>query len=206
MKNAWIKKGTPLLEKLFRIVKNVDNFRVEYQLVKRWDTRFKRIATIMEPSGNKTSKWVETRLTQHLQRIKKELRRDEDQVFVDNLLKYSKGFWKGLFTIYDYPQIPRTNNDLELFFRRAKVRHRRITGSRTWNRYIIRHGENIVFVENIKNEEEGLNKIKNVPHSAYKLEADNWSKRIAEHTKQRRFKKDPGRYLNNIESKWNRHK
>ncbi|MED0703950.1 hypothetical protein, partial [Aeribacillus composti] len=44
----------------------MDNYKEDYQLVKRWDTRFKRIATIMEPSENKTSFWVENRLKQYL--------------------------------------------------------------------------------------------------------------------------------------------
>lgn len=183
----------------------MDNYRADYRLVKRWDTRFKRIATIMEPAENKTSSWVKSRLKQHLNQIEKELDRDEDWAFVDNLLRYSKGFWKGLFTFYDHPLLPRTNNDLELFFRRTKVRHRRITGNRTWNRYIVRHGENIVFVENVITEKEGLQKIQNVSYSAYKNEAENWEQRVAEHTKQRRFKQDPNTYLTNIESKWNRH-
>lgn len=201
----WIKKGTPLLEKLFRIVRNVDNYKSDYQLVKRWDLRIKRIATIMEPSEHKTSTWVESRLRQYLTQIEKDLKRDEDLTFVDNLMRYSKGFWKGLFTFYDFPLLPRTNNDLELFFRRTKVRHRRITGSRTWNRYIIRHGENIMFVENVKNEQDGLQKIQNATYSSYKEEANKWDNRIFEHTKQRRFKQDPDAYLNNIETKWNQH-
>lgn len=205
LKNAWIKKGTPLLENLFRIVRNVDNYKEDYQLVKRWDTRFKKIATIMEPSENKTSFWVENRLKQYLNQMEKELNRKEDQPFVENLLKYSKRFWKGLFTFYDYPLIPRTNNDLELFFRRIKQKHRRITGSRTWNRYIIRHGENIVFVENVSNEQEGLQMIKNVNYSAYNTDANKWEQRIGEHIKQRRFKKEPNEYLNTIEEKWKRH-
>jgi hypothetical protein len=205
LKNAWIKKGTPLLEKLFRIVSNVDNFKKEYQLVKRWDLRFKRIATIMEPSENKTSSWVESRLKKYLIQIEKDLNREDDIAFVDNLMRYSKGFWKGLFTFYDCPILPRTNNDLELFFRRTKARHRRITGSRTWNQYILRHGENIVFVEDVKNEQDGLQKIKNATFSGYKEEVSKWGSRIHEHTKQRRFKKDPDAYLIKVESKWKKH-
>lgn len=89
----------------------MDNYRTDYQPVKRWDARFKRIASIMEPAKNKTSSWVESRLKQHLNQIEKELNRDDDLAFVDNLLRYSKGFWKGLFTFYDYPFLPRTNNE-----------------------------------------------------------------------------------------------
>jgi len=159
----------------------------------------------MEPSENKTSSWVESRLRQYLNQIEKDLNCEDDLAFVDNLMRYSKGFWKGLFTFYDFPLLPRTNNDLELFFRRTKARHRRITGSRTWNRYIIRHGENIVFVENVKDEQDGLQKIRNATYSGYKEEVSKWNHRIHEHTKQRRFKQDPDSYLFNIERKWNQH-
>ncbi len=109
-------------------------------LVQRWFTPVKNIATLMEPSLKKTSKWVEKKVDQCLKQTKKNLNKEEDTPFIDNLLRYNKGFWKGLFTCYDYPSIPRINNDLEPFFRRTKQKHRRITGSRTWNRYIIRHG------------------------------------------------------------------
>lgn len=40
-------------------------------------------------------------------------------------MNYSKGFRIGLFTIYDHPFLPLTNNDLELFFRKTKQKHRR---------------------------------------------------------------------------------
>jgi hypothetical protein len=104
-------------------------------------------------------------------------------------------------TVYNYPQLPRANNDLELFFRRTKQRHRRITGSRTWNRHIIRHGENIVFIENVPNKKEALNMIKTTDYSSYLKVAACWEKRISEHIKQRHFKKDPNAYLNNIEDR-----
>ncbi|MCM3763296.1 hypothetical protein M3212_21555 [Alkalihalobacillus oceani] len=165
----------------------------------------KDIATLMEPSPKKTSQWVEKRVSQCLKKAERKLTKEEDYPYLDNLLRYSKGFWKGLFTCYDHPSIPRTNNDLELFFRRTKQQHRRITGSRTWNRYIIRHGENIVFTANIKGLEHGLNTVEKISYDGYRKEAKAWEKRIYTHTKQRRFKKAPNEYLNNLETKWLRH-
>jgi len=128
LKNAWIKKGTPLLEKLFRIVSFVDNFKNDYRQVVKLSTRIRRIANILEPSKRKTSASVEKRLADYLKEINETLTKEEDASFVDNLNRYSKGFWKGLFTVYDHPILPRTNNDHELFFRTIKRRHRRITG------------------------------------------------------------------------------
>jgi hypothetical protein len=50
-----------------------------------------------------------------------------------------------MFTCYDHPFIPRTNNDWELFFDEIKRNHRRITGLRHWNR--LRHGKHVVLTE-----------------------------------------------------------
>lgn len=162
-KNAWIKRGTPLLEKLFRIIRNVDNNKKDYQLVQRWFTLLKGIAIILEPSEKKSSSWVEKRLEQYLNQIQKILNKESDLPFVDNLMNYGKGFWKGLFTCYDHPALPRTNNDLELFFRKTKQKHRRITGSRTWNSYILRHGGISYLSKILKMKKTGLKQSKK-PH------------------------------------------
>ena len=70
------------------------------------------------------------------------------KVFLDNLKRYSKGFWEGLFTYYDYPKIPKTDNDLERFFHLAKQDYRRIVGNDNWGQFIQNHGENVMFVYN----------------------------------------------------------
>lgn len=82
------------------------------------------------------------------------------------LQKY--GFWKGLFTVYDHPILPRTNNDHELFFRTIKRRHRLIKGLRSWNRYIMHHGEYIVFAEDAISNPSTLKRLSTVSFDAYK--------------------------------------
>lgn len=203
MKSAWVKKGTPLLEKLFRIVSIVDNYKDDYRQVVRLSTRIRRITNILEPSKHKTSASVEKRLAQYLKETEKKLNKDEDKEFVDNLKRYSKGFWKGLFTCYDHPVLPRTNNDLELFFRGIKVRHRRTTGLRSWNRYITRHGEYIVFVENaIDDPSKVLERLNSVSYDDYSKEIQKWKERKVEHVRRFQFKKDPYQYLKQLEEKW----
>jgi len=159
----------------------------------------------LEPSDKKTSAWIEKRLKQYLKHIEAHLTDENDVPFVQNLKSYSKGFWKGLFTFYDHPMILRTNNDLELFFRKIKQKLRRITGSRTWNRYIIRHGENIVFAENVKNQKEAIQLMQKVNYEEYKKTEREWKKRLAEQVKQWRFKRDPNFYLSQVEKIWMGH-
>lgn len=202
MKSALIKKGTLLLKKLFRIVSFVDNYKEDYQQVTRQFTRIRRITNILEPSKHKTSASVEKRLSQYINEIERVLNKKEDEDFVDNLKRYSKGFWKGLFTCYDHPILPRTNNDLELFFRGIKVKHRRITGLRLWNRYIMRHGEYIVFAENATKDPNILERLNSVTYEDYHKEVQKWAERTDEHVKRFQFRKNPEQFLKKVEEKW----
>lgn len=202
MKIAWIKKGPLALERLFRIVSNVDNFRKDYQQTVRLHTRIRRIANILEPSERKSSESVERRLCSYLNETKEKLNKEEDAEFVDNLLRYSNGFWNGLFACYDHPILPRTNNDLELFFRRIKRRHRRITGLRSWSRYIMRHGEYIVFAEGAIDDPDIVERLMSVNHERYCDEMKSWKVRTDEHVKRYQYKRNPAEYLRIIEEKW----
>lgn len=170
--------------------------------MKRWNLRIEQIALILAPSERKSSQGVEKRLSQYIKEIEIMLFKKQDQPFIQNLLSYSKGFWKGLFACYDHPLLPRTNNDLELFFRKVKTQHRRITGLRNWNRYIIRHGENVVFVDDALHDPDILSRLTQVEYETYKEERIAWKTRIFEQTKHLRFKKDPEKFLSELENKW----
>lgn len=103
-----------------------------------------------------------------------------------------------MFTCYDHPLIPRTNNDLELFIKGIKRKHRRITGLRRWNRYILRHGELIVFVGNAINDPHVLSRLLSVSYEDYREEWECWYNRIQEHRKQLRFRKIPSHIFNSL--------
>ncbi|WP_391202783.1 hypothetical protein [Psychrobacillus sp. L4] len=160
------------------------------------NTRIRRISKILEPSKRKTSNSVRSRLASYLKETEAKLTKEEDAEFVDNLRRYSNGFWKGLFACYDHPILPRTNNDHELFFRRIKRRHRRITGLRSWSRYIMRHGEYIVFAEDAIDDPNIIQRLLSVSYEQYCEERDSWKERKVEHLKRYRYKRDPSLYLN----------
>jgi hypothetical protein len=50
---------------------------------------------------------------------------------VAHFLKVTRSYWPGLFTCYDVPDLPRTNNDLEQFFGAHRYHERRSNGRRT---------------------------------------------------------------------------
>ena len=47
---------------------------------------------------------------------------------VSLFLKVTKSYWKGLFRCYRFPDLPRTNNDLEHYFGTARYGERRASG------------------------------------------------------------------------------
>ncbi|WP_274366327.1 IS66 family transposase, partial [Paenibacillus thermotolerans] len=101
----------------------------------------------MNPALDQSSESVQFQMKCLLNWVEQTYTGETDQPMVKNLTSYTKGFWKGLFTCYDHPHVPRTNNDHERFFRKTKTRHRRMTGLRSWNEYINRSGEFVVFVD-----------------------------------------------------------
>jgi hypothetical protein len=127
---------------------------------------------------------------------------ETDQLMVKNFMSYTKGFWKGLFTCYDHPHVPRTNNDHERFFRKTKTRHRRMTGLRSWNEYIVRSGEFVVFVDDALRQKDVLKRLQSVSYNVFREERIRWSNRLEETTKRRRFRRDPQKYLHEAEYKY----
>lgn len=124
-----------------------------------------------------------------------------DEELVKNVQAYTRGFWKGLFTCYDASYVPRTNNDHERFFRQTKTKHRRMTGRRSWNDYILRSGEFVVFVEDALKQTNILERLRSVDYLIFNQERKRWNGRLVEGAKRRRFRRNPTEYLKNLESR-----
>jgi hypothetical protein len=139
-----------------------------------------------------------------LEWLKKTYTKEDDATMVDNVTRYSRGFWKGLFTCYDHYYIPRTNNDLEQFFRQTKACHRRITGLRNWNSYIVRNGEMIVLVSDALRQKHVIARLRTVSYEDYKERTAKWNKRLFGSVQRRRFNRDPDSYLQNLEKQWDK--
>lgn len=162
------------------------------------------VAEILEPCNGKTSESVRLELGKQMKHVQENFTAAGDQEMVKNVLSYTGGFWNGLFTCYDYPYIPRTNNDLERFFRNTKKKHRRTTGLRSWNEYILRCGEYIVFVDDALQQTDIIQRLSGVSYEVYKAEAKQWKLRLSESTKRRQFRNAPLEYLKRVELKWMR--
>jgi hypothetical protein len=159
------------------------------------------VAKIFEPALDQTSESVRFHLENLLNWMQQTYTEQGDEVLVNNVKSYSKGFWRGLFTCYDAPHVPRTNNDHERFFRQTKTRHRRMTGRRSWNDYILRSGEFVVLVDDALQQENVLERLQLVDYSTFAQERSRWNERLHEGIKRQRFRRNPIQYLKDIESK-----
>jgi hypothetical protein len=172
--------------------------------VSRWAKPISHIAAALEPDDDKTSETAEWEMTQVLNWLKQTYTEENDAAMINNVTNYSRGFWKGLFTCYDHYYIPRTNNDLEQFFRRTKACHRRITGLRNWNSYIIRNGEMIVLVDDAIRQKHVIARLRTVSYESYAQRKAQWNNRLCEGIQRRRFNRDPQTFLQQLEDQWNR--
>lgn len=184
--------------------RKLPEFTSKYHAVKRWQVPVQETARVLAPATvmeDQRSETVRFAMQCLLSWMQKTYNRKEDAVLVSNFQRYTRGFWKGLFACYDSPWVPRTNNDHERFFRQTKTKHRRTTGRRSWNEHILRCGEFVVLVDDALNQQNLLSRLQQVSYESFNLERQNWTKRLDETTKRRRFRRDPLAYLKQIENK-----
>lgn len=161
-----------------------------------------RIVQSLEPSPEKTSESVRHEMSGILEWLEHSYTLEADLPMVRNVSSYTKGFWKGLFSCYDHSFLPRTNNDHERFYRQTKTRHRRMTGRRSWNEYILRNGEYIVLVDDALKQKDLSARLGLVPYKSYKEQRTQWNARLTESVLRRRFRRNPESYLKQLEEKF----
>jgi hypothetical protein len=77
--------------------------------------------------------------------------------------------WGGLFFHYDWPVIPRTNNDLERFICKLKVSCRKITGRVSTQSYVLRYGACTALFEDGLRQSEVLGRFQFVEYAGFAL-------------------------------------
>lgn len=126
----------------------------------------------------------------------------EHRPFSDHVRKWVRNLGSGLFSCFLQPLLPRTNNDLERFLRRLKGQHRRITGRRSWNQYVLRHGAQVAFHEPTEAPDLLLRRIRTVPFTEYHRKRSHWWASHEPARQRYRYRRDPQSYLKNLEDRW----
>jgi hypothetical protein len=63
----------------------------------------------------------------------------------DHFVSALRRSWPGLFHCYDQPLLPRTNNEMELYYHRLKRQRRRNTGRKGTQDYLVRYGPYLAY-------------------------------------------------------------
>ena len=111
---------------------------------------------------------------------------------------------EGLYHCYDVPGLPRTNNDLEQFYRQLKAQERRITGHRRSDAFVVRVGGCAVYAAAASDLPEA-----DVRRALAAVSATDWQRERAllranqeRQTKMRRFRLHRSAYLADLEARW----
>ena len=95
------------------------------------------------------SQQVATKLDTYLRQLEAQTDlSDKVAAWREHLILILRRLWLGLFPCYDQPLLPRTNNDLEVFFGGLKRERRRNTGRKGTQDYLLRYGAYLVFERN----------------------------------------------------------
>jgi hypothetical protein len=110
----------------------------------------------------------------------------------------------GLYQCYDVPDLPRTNNDLEHFYRQVKAGERRITGRKRADSFVVRVGGFAVYAAAARGEDEATlrRQLAGVSSGAWQEERARLRALQARQAQMRRFRLHRERYLADLEARW----
>lgn len=124
------------------------------------------------------------------------------QAFVAHVKKWTTNIGQGLYACFAEPRLPRTNNGMERFLRTLKGQHRRITGRRSWNQYVLRYGAYVAFQEGVDSPTVLLPRLKGVSYPHYRAERNQWQVRLAPERRRARYRRNPSQFLKDLEANW----
>jgi hypothetical protein len=124
---------------------------------------------------------------------------------VEHLVTVLRRLGPDLYHCYDVPGLPRTDNDLEQFFRRVKADQRRITGRKRADAFVVRVGGFAVYATAAETTPTTslLQALASVPADAWQRERIILRANQERQTKMRRFRLHRAAYLADLEARWN---
>jgi len=123
---------------------------------------------------------------------------------LEHLVTVLRRLAPGLYHCYDVPGLPRTDNDLEQFYRRLKTNERRITGHRRSDSFVVRVGGFAAYAAASCGEPEAsvLRALATVPAGAWQRERAILRANQERQAKMRRFHLHRADYLADLEARW----
>ena len=187
---GWLRRGLEQTASLWPPV----------QATYRW---VKRVSRLQENQGEQPAKQVRRGLSALLSKIRRAAAQAREPAVAERLrwfVKVTKSYWPGLFHCYSWADIPRTNNDLEHLFGSHRYHERRASGRKQGSPGLVVQGS-VRVVASLATRlrpNEGLKLRTGYVEDWRRLRA-NLDKRRESRRKQRRFRRDPNSYLNDLE-------
>jgi hypothetical protein len=172
------------------------------QTTYRW---VKRVSRLLENQGEQPAKQVRRGLSALLSKIRRAAAQARDPAVAEQLrwfVKVTRSYWCGLFHCYDSTDIPRTNNDLEHLFGSHRYHERRASGRKQTSPGLVVQGS-VRVVASLATRlrpEEGLKLRTGYVEDWRRLRAQ-LDKRRETRRKQRRFRRDPAKFLSQLEER-----
>lgn len=114
----------------------------------------------------------------------------------------SRSYWRGLFHCYETPEVPRTNNDLEQYFGKARHHERRATGhKRATSALVVRGSVRVVAAVATPLREWTAEDLRPGTIKAWHRLREKLEARHEAHRAARRFRRDPAKYLARLEER-----
>jgi|SRR5208282_2707465 len=157
------------LENLLRVLRIVEELKLQYRRVNRlYKLIFKanRVLSQDAPAGK-----VEADMFAYFDCLMELFAHSKlrvERAAFENILRYTAGYWAGLFYHYDCKDIPRTNNELEVYIRSLKTSYRKTTGRSSCQDYIIRYGAYVCLLDSLASQEEVLFGLRRVGCEAFR--------------------------------------
>jgi hypothetical protein len=123
---------------------------------------------------------------------------------LDHLVTVLRRLGDGLYHCYDVPGLPRTDNDLEHFYRRVKASERRITGRKRSDSFVVRVGGFAVYAitASATHEPQLRQRLALVPATSWLAARATLRANQERQTKMRRFRLHRAAYLADLEVRW----
>jgi len=204
------KKGEhPLLDALLQVTDARRTYAKEYRALVRQRTWLIELARILDPVRarryHRTARAVKRRVNQFLCRLKKQTSRaqcEQDAPIVAHIEKTVRNRWWGLFTCYRVPQLPASNNAHELFFNHFKQRQRRVTGRKSVEQFVLRYGPYAAYLDPRESLADLFGRLPQVDAVTFAEARRKVRTHQARLHQPYRFRRQPKRYLKELETRW----
>lgn len=157
------------LEKLLKVLNILDEMKLQYRRTNRLYKLIFRANRIL--SQDVSSKKVEADMLLYFDDLIELFANSKlrvERAAAENILRYTAGYWAGLFHHYDRKDIPRTNNKLEVYIRSLKMSYRKTTGRSSCQEYIVRYGAYVSLLDLLASQEEILFGLRRVGYGAFR--------------------------------------